>query len=111
MKKKYIQYFVFSVVAVGLLVLIYSRRVSKSTFDLMVAINQAEVLEICNNRLYTKKQNPQINFDNVSYNDSQYYHHIISKYGNDICKDPYGLEQILVEHYKLYYKNQWKFIL
>jgi hypothetical protein len=109
--KKYKKPIILVIVIVSAFFIVKSRRVSQSTFDLMVTINQVEVLEVCNNRLSAKQKNSNINFKNVSYNDELYYNYIISKYGDEICNDPNNLKKVVVDYYKEYFRKQWKFIL
>jgi hypothetical protein len=58
-----------------------SRRMSQSDFELLVLIEQTEIMEVCNNRLIAMQKNPNVNFDNVDYNDRLYYNYNVSKYG------------------------------
>jgi len=107
--KKYIKSSIIIGIIVALFFLIKSRRVSQSTFDLMVLVAQNEVLETCNNRLKAKQNDNNISFDNLNYGD-KYYNYYLSKYGNSICSNSEKLKNITIEHNKKFFREQWKFI-
>jgi hypothetical protein len=108
--KKYSKLIIIIGLLIGLFFLIKSRRVSQSTFDLMVLIEKTEILEVCNNRLNAKQKDPNISFRNVSYDNKEFYNYILSKNGEELCSNPDKLNQVVIDHYKNFFREEWKFI-
>lgn len=100
-----------SVIVIFLTILIVnSRRVSKKDFDLLVLLEYADIVEVCNNRLKAKQKNQNINFDNIKYNDKLYYNYNLDKHGSYICSDVKSIERIAEEYWRDYFKKNWKFV-
>lgn len=108
--KKYSKLIIIIGLLICLFFLIKSRRVSQSTFDLMVLIEKTEILEVCNNRLNAKQKDPNISFRNVSYDNKEFYNYILSKNGEELCSNPDKLNQVVIDHYKNFFREEWKFI-
>lgn len=47
---------IITILLIGIFFLIKSRRISQSTFDLMVSMKKTEILEVCNNRLKAEQK-------------------------------------------------------
>lgn len=77
----------------------------------MVLMEKTEILEVCNNRLKAEQKDPNISFKNVSYDNKEFYNYILSKNGDDLCSNPDKLNEVVIEHYKDFFKKEWKFIL
>ncbi|EAQ48821.1 hypothetical protein [Leeuwenhoekiella blandensis] len=101
---------IIAILLIGIFFLVKSRRVSQSTFDLMVLMEQTEILEVCNNRLIAKQKDPNISFENVSYDNKEFYNYILSKNGDDLCSNTKKLNEVVTEHYKEFFKKEWKFV-
>jgi len=76
---------------IGLFFIVKSRRVSQSTFDLMVLMEKNQILEVCNNRLKAKQKDSNISFNNISYDNKEFYNFILSRIGDDLCSNPIKL--------------------
>lgn len=101
---------IIAILLIGIFFLVKSRRVSQSTFDLMVLMEQTEILEVCNNRLKAKQKDPNISFKNVSYDNKEFYNYILSKNGDDLCSNTDKLNEVVMEHYEDFFKKEWKFV-
>jgi len=101
---------IIAILLIGIFFLVKSRRVSQSTFDLMVLLEKTEILEVCNNRLKAKQKDPNISFKNVSYENKEFYNYILSKKGDDLCSNYEKLNEVVIGHYKDFFKKEWKFI-
>lgn len=101
---------IIGILLIGVFFLVKSRRVSQSTFDLMVLMEKSEILKVCNNRLKAKQKDPNISFKNVSYENKEFYNYILSRNGEDLCSDTNKLNEVVIEHYKEFFKKEWKFI-
>ena len=108
--KKYHKPIIIVIILISALFLITSRRLSQSDFELLVLLEQTDVLEVCNNRLIAMQNNPNINFDNVNYDDTLYYNYTISKHGVEICNDKEKLKKVIEDDYKEFLRNEWKFV-
>lgn len=108
--KKYSKLIITIGLLIGLFFLIKSRRVSQSTFDLMVLMEKNEILEVCNNRLKAKQRDPNISFKNIIYDNKEFYNYILSKNGDDLCSNPDELNEVVIKHYKDFFKKEWKFV-
>ena len=64
-------------------------------------------LEVCNNRLNAKQKDPNISFRNVSYDNKEFYNYILSKNGEELCSNPDKLNQVVIDHYKNFFREEW----
>lgn len=97
--KKNVKIALYIIAIVSLLLVIKSRIVSQSTFDLMVLMDTNEVLESCKKRLEAQGQN----INNIDREDNYY----IKMYGENICLQPEKLKQIIEEDQKSRLKDNW----
>jgi hypothetical protein len=95
---------------IGLFFIIKSRRVSQSTFDFMVQHKKYEILGVCSNRLRAKLKDSNLKFDNISSDNKEFYNYILSVNGDDLCSNPTKLNQVVTDHYKKFFKEEWNFI-
>lgn len=109
--KKYKKPIFITLILIVVCFVINSRRMSQSDFDLLVLLEQTEIMKVCNNRLMAMQENPNINFDDVDYNDRLYYNYNVSKYGIEICSDKQRIKKIAEDKWKDYLKREWKFVL
>ena len=109
--RKYKKPIIIVIILTSIFFIVKSRRISQSDFDLLVLLEQNEIMEVCNNQLTAMQKNPNINFDDVEYDNSKYYNYNVSKYGLEICSDTERIKKIAEDKWKDYLKREWKFVL
>lgn len=91
---------IIAIVLIGIFFLIKSRRVDKTTYDIMVSSNNSKITEKCieyyNYRLGKIKEKPSLYYKE---------HDLI-----ELCKDENKRRKIAEEEIREYFRSQWEFV-
>tara|TARA_R100001369_G_C3301495_1_gene165790 strand:- start:802 stop:1092 length:291 start_codon:yes stop_codon:yes gene_type:complete len=82
-----------------LIVLVITRRVDESTYQLMIIDDVFKMERLCE-----KVNKYNLKEDEIEYNS------YINEYGVSICSDPKELIEVIKNKYKLMYLNQVRFV-